>query len=277
MISHVIVAFITMLLSAEPPHQDVDAFMHEVLSARDSLINEFSSHELVENETLVIRGRLEDAPLRTFTFRWLWKQTEGTLVRFPERINGVHVDESTQQRYRDAFIERREAGRTYSKISGLFFLFENDFSNGRFLYAGKENAGGKELLAIEFIPDPENGEIPPEGPDVEELIQYKLRRARFLIDPESRRILRLQISLNSFRFNDVEELELLPDFISERLDFFDFEDVEFTLNMMTTEDGRTLPESIHATGNKRRIGYNLRVEFSKIFSAYRRIEMGAGK
>ena len=79
---------------------DLDAFMQQVLAARDSNWKKLQQYVLDEREQIDLRGP-SGAPLWGERRDYTWYIRDGFFVRSPVRVNGATVGESDRVRVRD--------------------------------------------------------------------------------------------------------------------------------------------------------------------------------
>lgn len=174
--------------TATPSAQtDLDAFMRQVVEARDTNWKKLQQYILDEREQVEMRGPA-GTPLWGERRDYSWYVRDGFFIRSPLRVNGAAVGESDRVKYEQEFLERerrREAraqagsgadaasdrapaavadaaprdvdglirqSRQPQFISSAYFL-RFRFDEGRYALVGREPFDGRDVLRIEYYPN----------------------------------------------------------------------------------------------------------------------------
>jgi len=240
---------------------EIDAFMEEVLKRREVNWSDSQSYVFQETETLEIQG-LNIPAIESFKREYVWIVRDGELVRSPVRANGVAVSRREQEEYERKWKKKRSNRRSIERES----FFEFKFEPGNYVFAGREDFEGREVLVIEYYPehlfsDEKNNDSEDEELDkeIEEALN-KTSLVRMWILPETFQIVK-------FRFENVG-LDFLPYRWLVRID-----DLKASMVMDTPIEGIWLPREITASARVSTAGNFLTIAYSRRFHDYREAEV----
>ncbi|MGC4085835.1 MAG: hypothetical protein QM736_27845 [Vicinamibacterales bacterium] len=164
---------------------DLDAFMRQVLDARDTNWKKLQQYVLDEREQFDLRGPT-GAPLWGEQRDYTWYVRDGFFVRSPLRVNGAAVSETDRLAYEKTFLEREQRRETRAQASGATaterapatdadaappdvdglirqsrqpqfissaYFLRFQFDAGRYAFVGRERLDGRDVLRIEYYPE----------------------------------------------------------------------------------------------------------------------------
>ena len=154
---------------------DLDAFMRQVVAARDENWKKLQQYVLDERERLELRGPAR-LPLWGERREYTWFIRDGFFVRSPLKINGVTIGEADRRTFEADYLarvqrrDRRGRGdvdvapgdandvdglirqtREPQFISSAYFL-RFKFEEGKYALVGRETLDGRDALKIEYYP-----------------------------------------------------------------------------------------------------------------------------
>ena len=249
--------------------ENATEFMHQVLANRAVNTALFEQFELKEKIDVLIKGKIEDAPIRSINLRMAWQFDDGAQWRVPLSVNGIRINPENQKLYRSSIRNSDSEPQRFTPVIRLQQLTGIRFDKGDFYFAGGESYRDQRVLVVEYYTPSEllnsNDETVPGT-----MLDKQVSKAVFYIIPETFQIAALFLSFEQFQFNQVEALNVLPKFIASRIKFFNFRDVELALHMQPLERG-WVPEKVEIVGTKRRMDNNLKIEYSREFYDYRSV------
>jgi hypothetical protein len=165
---------------------DLDAFMSKVLERREINWEQLHGYVFNELETLEIRG-VKLPPMANFRKEYVWIVRDGYLVRSPVRVNGVKVSKEEQAASEEDWIREHKDKRHDSLDREIFLGFK--FHPGTYLYAGRQNFEGRELVAIEHYPSKKADDGKKE--EFERMFE-KTILVNMLIEPKEHQLVRME-------------------------------------------------------------------------------------
>lgn len=260
-----------VLLAAQTPANDIDAFMEKVLERRDINWEQYHEYFCRERAELVIEGSLPGAPLQGFKKEFLWFVRDGYFVRSPVSVDGVAISRERRDREEEKFIERlkkRERDRSPDREGFMGFKFEP----GNYFFAGTEDYDGRELLVVEYYPqegfsddDPDEDDQNDEDDDRDDEIEAQLNKTllvTMLIDPDEYQIVRMTLDNYGFDFLPGRWLVQLDTFEASMVMHKPFEDV-------------WLPREIDGYGKITTAAGGLSIRYTTEFYDYAKAETSA--
>lgn len=249
-----------------PPFQldEIDAFMERVLERRE--INWSELYDYVFSETIKLNfAGMEIAAIESFEHEYTWFVRDGYLVRSPYRMNGVEVSADERAEYERKWLDDMKEGDRDERIDRDSF-FDFEFEPGNYLFAGREDFEGREVLRVEYYPtklfsDGEEGEAEDEEDEFERAFD-KTSLVTMLILPEEHQIVKIT-------FDNVG-LEFLPGRWLVQVE-------ELKASMIIDEpvEGVWLPRIMEASGRIATASGRLSLDFSRAFYDYKQTEVGA--
>jgi hypothetical protein len=233
---------------------DLDAFMSKVLERREINWEQLHGYVFNELETLEIRG-VKLPPMANFRKEYVWIVRDGYLVRSPVRVNGVKVSKEEQAASEEDWIREHKDKRHDSLDREIFLGFK--FHAGTYLYAGKQNLDGRELVAIEHYPSRKAEDGKKE--EFERMFE-KTILVTMLIEPKEHQLVRIT-------FDNVG-MEFLPVRWLVRL-----EELRASMTMDKPFGEVWLPKRIVAAGSVDTAGPSLSVKYSREFYDYNKTDV----
>jgi hypothetical protein len=233
---------------------DLDVFMSKVLERREINWEQLHGYVFNELETLEIRG-VKLPPMANFRKEYVWIVRDGYLVRSPVRVNGVKVSKEEQAASEEDWIREHKDKRHDSLDREIFLGFK--FHPGTYLYAGKQNLDGRELVAIEHYPSKKAEDSKKE--EFERMFE-KTILVTMLIEPKEHQLVRIT-------FDNVG-MEFLPVRWLVRL-----EELRASMTMDKPFGEVWLPKRIVAAGSVDTAGPSLSVKYSREFYDYNKTDV----
>jgi hypothetical protein len=180
----------TLAVTGLSAQTDLDAFMRQVLAARDENWKKLQQYVLDEHETIDIRGPSR-APIWGERRDYTWFIRDGFFVRSPVKVNGVTIAEAERQKFEADYLKRQqERERRFARgqsqrdpkqaddetaqgkptpdpggdigallkqtrqpefVSSAYFL-RFRFEEGKYALVGRETLDGRSVLRIEYYP-----------------------------------------------------------------------------------------------------------------------------
>jgi hypothetical protein len=179
-------ALVTAAPASTPDAQtDLDAFMGQVLAARDGNWKKLQQYILDERSEITARGPA-GIPVWGERREYTWFIREGYFIRSPVSANGVAISEADRRKAEDAYLrrtkerEKRDAARgrgageapagperipedapsldaflTQTRQPGFIdtaYFMKFKFEEGRYALVGRETFDGRAVLRIEYYP-----------------------------------------------------------------------------------------------------------------------------
>jgi len=263
----IFISFAQNLAVSQNPESDtteteneLDEFMAKVLKKRD--IDWEKLHNYIFNSTETLEIKKGEIPaLENFRREYIWYVRDGYLIRCPVRINGVKISAREQAEEIDKWIsdekKKRENDQKYQLDHQSFFGFK--FEPGRYLYAGKQQFEGREVIVIEYYPDIGKN-IPKRGKNNYGDLIEKSILITLLIDPAEHQIVQFTFDNAGFEF--------LPARWLVRLD-----DIKGSLVMDKPLGDVWLPREITAYGSISTANMDLSIHYSHEFYSYSETEV----
>jgi len=237
---------------------ELDNFMAKVLRKRDIDWEKLRDYIFNSTETLEIRQG-EIPALENFCREYSWYVQDGYLVRSPIRIDGVKISSRERAEAVEKWINDEKKKRENDKTNQLnrqsFFGFK--FEPGRYLYAGKQQFEGREVVVVEYYPDIGNDKN--NDNKYEDLIEKSIL-ITLLIDPEEYQIVQFTFDNAGFEFLPARWLVRL-------------EDIKGSLIMDKPLGDVWLPREITAYGSISTANMELSVHYSHEFYSYAKTDV----
>jgi hypothetical protein len=244
---------------------DLDAFMERVLQRRDINWEELHNYIFREREVLEFKG-MKIAAMESFVREYAWFVRDGYLIRSPVSANGVEVSQKEQAAYERDWLKRNKKKRR-SIDREAFFVFQ--FTKGSFLFAGRKEHEGREVVAVEYYPtftdlgDDKDRKDKGGKSNYEEDYESMFEKAvlvTMLVLPEEHQIVKISF--------DTVGLEFLPYRWLVRLD-----ELRASMTLDKPLGDIWLPKSIVAAGSLTTANANLSVKYTREFYDYRKTEV----
>jgi hypothetical protein len=240
---------------------DIDAFMARVLERRETNWDQLRNYIFSEREVLEFKG-MKIAALESFVREYVWFERDGYLIRSPVRANGVEISEEEQSAYEKEWLKKNKKKRRNSIDREAFFGFQ--FKAGSYLFAGRQEFEGREVVAIEYYPTfSDFSDNQGKRDDKEEEYENMFEKAllvSMLIYPEEHQIVKISF--------DTVGLEFLPYRWLVRLD-----ELRASMTMEKPLEGIWLPKSISAAGSLTTASATLSVKYSREFYDYKKTDV----
>jgi hypothetical protein len=124
--------------------------MREVLQQRDAATRALAGLRFRETERITVRGQEEVAPLQSSTRVFAWRGHDGKLERDPVGVNGSLI--AREPLVWDLTADDAEGRLSTARFNQWDSLFHFPYEPGRYLLAGREQRGGREVLRVEYYP-----------------------------------------------------------------------------------------------------------------------------
>ena len=263
---------------------DLDAFMAEVLANHSVDWDRLYDYVFDEVEALRFIGS-GIAAISDYEHEYTWYVRDGYLVRSPVRVNGAEASEAARDAAEEEWLRRVVAGEPAERIERDSF-FDFGFEPGSYLVVGRQVIDDRELIEVEYYPrrsfSLDESRDESEGPPAwrrdllfgAPLLGNQAGRAKserligrgslvtLLVDPQEKRIFRATI--------ESPGLEGLPGWLV-RVDA-----VRASIQMHRPFGEVWLPQRVSLTGTLITAQQAIDVEYARIFSNYRRTDVGAG-
>ena len=237
---------------------ELDDFMAEVLKKRD--IDWERLHNYIFNSTETLEIKKGEIPaLENFRRDYNWYVQDGYLVRSPVRIDGVKISARERAEAVEKWIndekKKKENDQTNQLDRQSFFGFK--FEPGRYLYAGKQQFEGREVMVVEYYPDIGGNNV--NGDKYGDLIEKSIL-ITLLIAPEEHQIVQFTFDNAGFEFLPARWLVRL-------------EDIKGSLVMDNPLGDVWLPREITAYGSISTANMELSVHYSHKFYSYAKTDV----
>jgi len=239
----------------------IDAFMARVLERREINWDQLRNYVFSEREVLEFKG-MKIAAMESFVREYAWFVRDGYLIRSPVRANGVEVSQKEQTAYEKDWLKKNKKKRRNSIDREAFFGFK--FNPGSYLFAGREEFDGREVVAIEYYPTfSDFGDDKDRKDKEEEEYENMFEKAllvSMLILPAEHQIVKISF--------DTVGLEFLPYRWLVRLD-----ELRASMTMDRPLGDIWLPKSIIAAGSLTTASATLSVKYSREFYDYQKTDV----
>jgi len=237
---------------------ELDDFMAKVLKKRD--IDWERLHNYIFSSTEILEIKKGEIPaLENFRREYIWYVRDGYLVRSPVRIDGVKISAGERAEAVEKWINDEKKKREKEQKNQLnrqsFFGFK--FEPGRYLYVGKQQFEGREVVVVEYYPDIGNNNKNKDK--YEDLIEKSIL-ITLLIEPEEHQIVQFIFDNAGFEF--------LPARWLVRLD-----DIKGSLVMGKPLGDVWLPREITAYGSISTANMDLSIHYSHEFYSYSKTDV----
>ena len=127
---------------------EIDQFMKQVLEQRTVNWEILQDYIFRENVVLDLKG-INIPALESFRNEYLWFYRDGHLVRSLVQANGVKASTRDQASSEKQWVEKKGKGEEHLTRDSFF---EFEFEPGNYLFAGREEFEGHEVVVIEYYP-----------------------------------------------------------------------------------------------------------------------------
>jgi hypothetical protein len=279
---------------AQPPPDDLDLFMQQVLERRDENWKKLQEYILSEKEVLDIRGPGQ-LPIEGFRREYDWYIRDGRLVRSPVRFNGVALNEQERREYEDRWlrdeeerVERREKrraeagaekgeqtdepsrrardravlGRFEPRLISEAYFLDFPYEPGNYYLAGHETFEGRDVVKVEYYPTRLLDDEEDEGDEGDRIMRqmHKVVLVTLWIIPDERQIVKFTFDNVGFGFLPARWLVHLDDLRASMVMGQPFPDV-------------WLPREIAMSGALTLANGTFQLQYTRDYSDYRQADV----